>query len=222
MTDRTSNTITTVGAFAVLLGAISALYALGSQLFAAFAGLDAKYGAALVAAAGTIIVSVISVVVSRFLESRATIRKEHREKKIPVYEDLLRFMFKTMMGAKTGNAPNEKEVTAFMSDFTQRSMVWASDEVLNAWIKFRSASIDHSGSQDNPLALMFVYEDLIREIRKDLGHKNKGLTNGKLLSLFVNDIAKYVDANGNVRLPTDIASEQIGQPEPPITRVLKS
>ncbi len=54
----------------------------------AFSGLEAKYRAALVAAAGTVIVSVMSAVVSRYLEARATLRKELREKKIPVYEDL--------------------------------------------------------------------------------------------------------------------------------------
>ena len=54
---------------------------------------------------------------------------------------------------------------------------------------------------------MFIYEDLIRAVRKDLGHKNKDLTKGKLLSLFINDIANYVDAEGNIKLPANIASE---------------
>lgn len=215
MSDRTTNIITTIGAFVVLLVAIAALYALCSQLISAFAAVDPKFGVALIAAAGTIVVSVISVVVSRYLEARATIRKEHREKKIPVYEGLLNFMFKVTMGVKTGKAPDEKEIIEFMSSFTQRSMVWATDDVLNAWIKFRGASIDEEEMKMKPFGVMFIYEDLIRAIRKDLGHKNKGLTNGKLLSLFVTDIAKYVDAQGNVRLPAEIASEHFRAPAPP-------
>lgn len=184
------------------------VYGLGHAFINAFSGLDAKFGAALVAAAGTVIVSVMSVVVSRYLETRATIRKELREKKIPVYEDLISFMFKILMSNKMGKEVTEFEMIQFMSDFTQRSMVWAADDVLNAWIKFRGASTNESQLNDNPFVLMFIYEDLIREIRKDLGRKNKDLTKGKLLSLFVNDIAKYVDAQGNVKLPANIASEQ--------------
>ncbi|MCH7729499.1 MAG: hypothetical protein IH991_23940 [Planctomycetes bacterium] len=56
------------------------------------------------------------------------------------------------------------------------------------------------------MALMFIYEDLIRAIRRDLGHKNKDLTKGKLLSLFVNDIANYVDDNGESPATPKIAS----------------
>lgn len=218
MTDKTNNAVSTIGAFAVVVAAIAAVYSLCSQLLSVFATLDAKLGAALVAASGTIIVSVASVVVSRYLEARATLRREHRERKIPVYEDLIRFVFKVMMGVKTGDAPSEKEMIEFMSDFSQRSMVWASDDVLNAWIRFRGASIDASAQASNDFSVMFVYEDLLRAIRKDLGHKNKGLNTGKILSLFVTDIAKYVDAHGNIKLPPEMTSEQGRDREPPITR----
>ena len=144
MNDRATNILTTMGAFLVLLAAIAALYGLGRAFISAFSGLDAKYGAALIAAAGTVIVSAMSVVVSRYLETRATIRKELREKKIPVYEDLISFMFKILMAAKTREEVTEQKMIEFMSDFNQRSMVWAADDVLNAWIKFRGASIDES------------------------------------------------------------------------------
>ena len=210
MNDRTSTVVTLTGGFLVILAAIGALYGVFQSLISAFAGLDPKYGAALIAAAGTIVVSVMSVVVSRYLETRTSIRKEHREKKIPVYEDLIQFMFKVMMGVKTDNAPDEQEVLEFMSTFTQRAMVWASDDVLNAWIRFRGASMDEQ--QANPIALMFVYEDLILAIRKDLGHKNKDLTRGKVLSLFVTDIADFLDADGNVILPAENTSEPGDEP----------
>jgi hypothetical protein len=196
-----------LGVFAVVLSAIGAVYGLGAAFIAAFSGLDAKYGAALVAAAGTVIVSVISVIVSRHLETLATIRKEHRDKKIPVYEDLISFMFKLLMASKLGEEMTEADMIRFMSDFTQRSMVWASDDVLNAWIKFRGASINEAELKQNPFMLMFIYEDVIRAIRRDLGHKNKDLDKGKLLSLFVNDIANYVDAKGNITLPVNVATE---------------
>ena len=103
-------------------------------------------------------------------------------------------MFKLFMGTKLGDPPKEADLLKFMADFNQRAMVWASDDVLSAWIAFRGASIDAAQSSNaTTTSLMFKYEALIEAIRKDLGHKNKGLTRGKLLSLFVNDIDKYID-----------------------------
>jgi hypothetical protein len=200
------NFITTISGFILLLVGIVAVYALARQMISAFASVDPKYGFALIAATGTIVVSVISVVISRYLEARATIRKEHREKKIPVYESLLKFMFKVLMGGKTGKSPSEQEVIEFMSNFTQLSMVWASDEVLNAWIRFRGTSMQEEEIKNNPYALMFVYEDLIRAIRKDLGHKNKDLSKGKILSLFINDMESYFDTSGNFTMPAEIST----------------
>lgn len=214
-TKRNSNVVETIGGFIVLVVAIAAVYGLGKAVIAAFSGLDANYGAALIAAAGTIIVSVFSVVVSRYLETRAAIRQELRGKKIPVYEDLISFMLKILMASKLGKEITEKDLVEFMSDFTQRAMVWASDDVLNAWIKFRLTSINNAETNNPPVHLMFVYEDLIRAIRKDLGHKNKDLTKGKLLSLFVNDIANYLDEGGNIKLPANTESTEPETPKEP-------
>ncbi len=213
MKEGNNNNTATIGAFVVALGAIGALYGLGRAFIAAFSGLDPKYGAALAAAAGTVIVSVISVVVSRYLETRAAIDKELRDKRIRVYEDLISFMLKILMAEKSGKKVTENDVFEFMSNFTQKSMVWAADDVLNAWIKFRVASVDKGETATHPFVLMFIYEDLIRAIRKDLGHKNKDLTKGKLLSLFVNDIGNYVDTDGNITLPANMITEQADEPK---------
>ena len=186
------NWFVTLGVLALCGGALWGLYLLASQTIAAFSTLDAKYGAALVAAAGTVIVSVISVVISRYLENRANIRKSMREKKVPVYEDLLKFMFKILMGTKTGKQVSEKEMLDFMMDFTQKIMVWGSDSVLNAWADFRDASTEGGDATETGAKLLIAYENLIREIRKDLGHKNKGLVQGRLLSLFVTDYKNYI------------------------------
>ena len=76
--------------------------------------LNPNMAVAIVAGSVTVTVSILSVIISRHLESRALIIKEHREKKIPVYEDQIKFLFKILMGSKTGKAPNEKEIIEFM------------------------------------------------------------------------------------------------------------
>ena len=77
-------------------------------------------------------------------------------------------------------------------DFNQSAMVWGSDEVLAAWIKFRRFSTNEAAVKANPFQLMFLYEELVYTMRRELGHKNKGLGKGDILALFINDIDKYL------------------------------
>jgi hypothetical protein len=35
--------------------------------------------------------------------------------------------------------------------------------------------------------MIFAFEDLLFEMRKDLGHSNSGLSKGDLLRMFIND-----------------------------------
>ena len=139
---------------------------------------------ALIAAAGTVIVSVVSVSLSRYSETRIAVLKENREKKMPVYEKLIGFLFRIVYGSKLGQEPSYKEVLDFFASFTQEFMVWDADDVVKCYVAFRR----HSLSAGKPAELVLLYEDLVRAIRKDLGHKNKGLRKGDILSIFVNDV----------------------------------
>lgn len=68
-------------------------------------------------------------------------------------------------------------------DFTRRFIVWASDGVVKAYISFRNcAKVGH------PELFLAAYENMIVEIRKDLGNKNDRIKQYELLSLFINDI----------------------------------
>jgi len=40
--------------------------------------------------------------------------------------------------------------------------------------------------------MLCLIEDILIAIRKDLGHKNKGIHRGKILGLFITDFAKLV------------------------------
>lgn len=156
------------------------------------ASVNSVVAVAVITAAATVLVSILSIVLGKVYESRLLIQKEHREKKIPVYEELIKFMFRIVMGAKTGGPPTETEMVQFMSDFTQRIMVWGSDEVLAAWVKWRRLLTNETAMKASPMQPMFLYEELILAIRRDLGHRNRALVKGDILALFVNDIDQYL------------------------------
>lgn len=68
-----------------------------------------------------------------------------------------------------------------------------SSKVIKKWIKFRERI------QENPVTTenLFMLEEIVFEIRKDMGQKRKGLKQGDLLSFFVNDIKNYLPRNRN-------------------------
>jgi len=176
--------------FALLALLIYASYKSLAFLWEVFSHVNPTVGAGIIAASATVIVSVISVLVAKRLEYRAALLKEHREKKTPFYEEMVKFIFRIAFSEKLGMDPlTDKEMIEKLAQFTESLVVWGSDEVIDAWFRFRNRSIN---GIDSPTAVLFEVESILLAIRQDLGHSNKGITKGKLLGLFVNDIHEWI------------------------------
>lgn len=161
------------------------------------ASLDSDIAVAIVAASAAGFVSVLSLVLSKAYESNALVRKEHREKKVPTYVALIEFVFRVVMGEKLGNKPSDAEILEFIYKFNQDIMIWGSDEVLGVWVKWRRTAMNAAEMKQNPMHLIYLYEDLILAIRRDLGHKNRNLVRGDILSVFVSDIDRILPRGPN-------------------------
>lgn len=113
-----------------------------------------------------------------------------RAKKVPIYEKIINFIFSFTFAEKLGEKqPTEKEIIKFFAEVTQELVIWGSDEIIDAFYKFRMENIDNAnGIQSEPTEILFTVENLLLAIRKDLGHKNQNIPRGKLLSLFINDL----------------------------------
>jgi len=197
MSPEIRSKLLAVVALAVLAALAWGLYALAATLVAYLMTLNPNVAAAIIAGSFTVLVSTGSVVVGKHLEKRALVSKEHRDKKIPVYEGLISFLYRMVFGSKLGNTPTEDEVVKFLAEFTDKITVWGSDDVLKAFVTFRRQSVKNAEeSSVDPMALMFLYEDLLLAVRRDLGHKNRGLKQGDVLALIINDIDKYTGGVG--------------------------
>jgi hypothetical protein len=194
MKHKDQNVLTLIVGLLIVAILACGLFATVRVAMRGLASLDSDISVATIAAAATVFVSVLSIILGKVYESRALIQREHREKKIPVYEDLIEFMFRILMGTKTGSPPTEEEMMRFMSNFNQRIMVWGSDDVLAAWVNWRRVATrqEVGNASVQGVKIMFLYEELILTIRKDLGHKNKELGSGDILALFINDIDSLV------------------------------
>jgi hypothetical protein len=167
-------------------------YLLIAKIWSIFSSVDPRLGAGLVMAFATILVSLITVLFSKHLERKAAILTHLREKKIPTYEKIIDFIFSITFAEKLGKEQlTEKEMVKFIAEITQELVIWVSDEMLEAFYKFRMMSIANTdNSPSNPYGVLFIVEDLLLAIRKDLGHNNKNVSRGKILGLFINDLPK--------------------------------
>ncbi len=152
-------------------------------------GLQKEVAAALVTGSGTIIVAVVSVLLSRRAERNRDLWLALRDKKVPIYESFAQNMMRLLFTAKDGGMKPE-EAQVFFRELTPQLMVWASDEVLVARSHYQRKFRKPAKSGDISAVLQF--EDFMLLMRRDLGHKNKGVGRGALLGLFITDLEQYV------------------------------
>jgi len=175
----------------VLLAALTAAMFLGLRaLFQAFTSLNSGVATALVTAATTVVVAIVTTFFGRYLERRQAAERAQQERRVPVYEDFIKGMLQAM-GATVAPSQRkpmtEAQVLQVLGPFTQKVVVWGSDEVLRAWVDFRYRSMQ-GPPKDNPQATLYDLENLLLAFRKDLGLSNKRLRKGDLLKLWVNDL----------------------------------
>lgn len=174
-------------AWIVLILLLVGIYYGARAAIATFTALNPTVAAGFIAAVSAIVVSVISVLIAKHLEQRALIAKEQREKKIPAYEELIEFLFHVIYNEKLGRGPMpEQEMVERMIKFNQKALIWGSDEVIQAFGTFRRVSAEGAPA----LTIAVLVERMLLAIRKDLGHKNRGLGPGSLLGTFINDLHK--------------------------------
>jgi len=183
-------------AFGLLGLMIYGAYVLLSTAWRILEETNPQLSAPVTTAGAALIVAVVTVVGGKWLERSATIAKELRDKKTPVYEDLLRFMFRQLTSSQQGSPITPEETVGSLAEFTQRLLVWGSDPVVAAWVRFRQ------GGNGDPMRRVLTIEGVISAIRRDLGHRNANLAPGDLSSLFVFD-AKHVFETNDAGPPVD-------------------
>jgi hypothetical protein len=167
---------------------------------------DSTIGAGIIAAAATIIVSVLSIVLGRIFErskelelGRWQIEQEIRKENLPRYQKLVDFLFKVLDASRTGTQIPQDEMNKFFISFTQEILVWGSDRFIKDFSAFRESGVSQpdpaqggTAPTNDPTKVTLALEKLLYSIRSDCGHKNKGLGVGDLLTLFIIDIRNYI------------------------------
>ncbi|MCG3088366.1 hypothetical protein [Sporosarcina cyprini] len=178
-------------ALLILTGIGYGIWYIINLIWRAFSDLNDGIVAAIVTATATFLVTLLSIILGKSYERKLLIEKEMRDKKIPVYNEFIEFIFKILNSSKTNNQLSEKEMTDFVINFTKEILIWGSDDVIFQWSKYRKSALENAMNGSN-IDSMFELEKLLIAIRKDTGHKKSKIERGELLRLFINDIDKYI------------------------------
>lgn len=175
----------------LIVGIIYGLYSVVNYFISILSSLQQEVSAAIIAGMVTIIVSILSITIGKYYERKMVIEKELREKKIPMYVEFIEFFFNMFLAEKREDGDiSQEEMTSFFNKFTQKLMVWGSDEVVSQWSSYRRKI---GKNPEDTATTMFEFEKLLLAIRKDTGHTNKNIKSGDLLGLFINDIDNYIE-----------------------------
>ena len=174
----------------VLLGLASVLLYFGARFLIT---VKAEVAAAIIVAAGTIIVSVISVLVAKHFEIKQEDRRAQREKKVEAYEKLISLIYDMVLTPSlAGKKPPPQDKLAIMLiDITKNLTFWGSDQVIKTFGDWKKLA-QIQPREEVSLAPFLLLEQIFFEVRKDLGYQNKGLASGDLLRLFINDIDAHL------------------------------
>lgn len=153
-----------------------------------FSTLQREVATAIIAGFVAVMVSIVSVLLSKYYDRKREIEQAQRTKKAEIYEELLKFVFGHVFAAtRPDHIPSEADGFEFFNRFTQRVIVWGSDDVLRQFSKWK-----FSMNENEPNAVIFEMEKLFFAIRKDMGHKNAGLRRGDILRIFTPDIEQHL------------------------------
>lgn len=154
---------------------------------------DAVIIVALITGAVSICGVVLSSIIAKILEYRQNTKRYLYEKREEPYADFIEMVYKIQQKSKNSEKYSDEEMTNDIIRFSKKLTLWGSARVIRKWLKFRETSqVAASASSGNPSENLFILEDIIFEIRKDMGQGKGGLKRGDLLAFFINDIRNYV------------------------------
>ena len=95
-------------------------------------------------------------------------------------------IYKIQQNIKNSGSYTEEMMLDDLSRFSRQITLWGSSKVVQKWVKFR----ENGTKPDAGTANLFLMEEIMNEMRKDLGLKK--VKKGNLLAFFVNDIKEVL------------------------------
>lgn len=179
----------------VLIKSIGVLIIKGiEQISNITSNMDSVVIVAIITGGISIITVIISSVISKIIEYKQITKRYLYEKREKPYSEFIAMVYKLQTSNRNGKGEyTQSQMVDDISNFSELLTLWGSSKVIKKWVKFREIALDNQSGPEN----LFKLEDIVFEIRKDMGQKKKGLKQGDLLSFFINDIKKLLPKQRN-------------------------
>ena len=188
MNQKTENILAILFGIALIAAGGFLVYIFSTQVLSRIDKINPNVLVALIA--GT--VTILGYFITRYLERKKLIEQQIREQKIPTYEEFIDFIFKIFKSSKTNKPLSDKELQDLYWNLNKKAILWLSDKTLKSYSHFRDSSANlaniENRTQIDNLNVLLAFEQLLLDFRSDIGHDNKNLDPGDLLSLFINDM----------------------------------
>lgn len=121
---------------------------------------------------------------SHYSNRRREINSRHFIEKKNAYMHLINLIFDIFKSIKKDESITEDELLERMFDFKRELMVWGDKTVIEALDTYERNSIALL-DEKNPSQTLLLVDDLLRSIRKDLGHNDSQLERGNLVRMLI-------------------------------------
>lgn len=148
-----------------------------------------KLDAVILVALITGAISLLNSFYSRYSDNKNKRREYLSAKREEPYTDFIEMVYKITQKGEDGFEYTDEEMAKDIRNFNSKLTLWGSPNVVKKWNSFRKNSIDLN-KQTEPEKTLILMEEVMNEMRKDLGVKS--VDKGNLLSFFINDIEEII------------------------------
>jgi hypothetical protein len=149
--------------------------------------LDASLKSAVIAA----VVAFGVTITSNIVQKKRELEFKIRERKVEAYQIIFEFMNYFIRSAKLEEGANLEKLIDFFYKINYALVLWGSAEAIEKWHEFQmmSKSMDSSMSEQQKLLWTFSIinklAELVKIIRRDLGHVDKDLSLATIADLYI-------------------------------------
>lgn len=179
------NTKSRITMFIGLVGFVIGVWLVWTSTGQWLGSLPSATRTAVIGFVGIVLVPVITFFTTRSLQQRRARDDAIREKRTDFYDKAMRGLLLNLGLDQTVKKPTPKQQVKFIANITPDFVLYGSRGVVRAWVHFRAVGQD---SAPTNVRILWAFENLLRAMRRDLGHLVPSSRDLELLRMFVNDL----------------------------------
>ncbi|MDF2847134.1 MAG: hypothetical protein K0R97_1116 [Oerskovia sp.] len=170
----------------LLLVMVAGAVALVWLLWLGFTSLEDDVAKAMITASCGVLAAALTVVVTKIMDTRREIKKELRQLYAEPYQKYITAMFDMMLSVRNGGGSTVDAANVeAMNQFSRSLILWGSDKAVAQWAEFRMTDWDAVPTNERAVRQITSMTQLMLAMRSDFGHKNRGVDDRQIASVFL-------------------------------------